>query len=540
MSELRSNSCEIEVVISSNAEKDSSDPSSAGSHGWTEKLRHAIDHAAHLLPAQGPITVFIHHNTLHAFEHLPFHEALRVGARVFGNEPYLPENQYRQALVNGRIRSSELSQVLRDDLGAGAEEPIAGLATRFSLRFAMLQYPVWSGTSAEMNWLIEESDSLRRLRPEASAANRLRLTAETRRWVMRDLRGNRDDSDSLSVDSDATVPSWLPQLLQRFSRSSIEEWSEEKWDAFTLESLWNICLDGLRHAPPAERPPVPMRHRDLLLAIANVDSDMMVNDLLVRFCAAFLDQGFSQWSLPERQRGFYQSFLALFSQRLGPPQRWMRGLSAELGRIMERRTTPMELIHESLQALGVAEAEWDEYLAATLLSLRGWGGMIRQVEVRSDSVAYPIPQESLIEFVAIRLLLDRWAIAYVAKESLGYRGSLDALRAELRRQLPTPCAADVQQRAFLIFMLAQVLGWTPNQLFALTRDQWNALIREVEAFPDVQRRRIFQLAYEHRFRVATLDAIALRSGEVSPMKEVPRFQLITCIDEREEIGRAHV
>ena len=119
MSELRSNSCEIEVVISSNMENDRSDPASAGSKGWTDKLRHAIDHAAHLLPAQGPITVFIHHNTLHAFEHLPFHEALRVGARVFGNEPYLPENQYRQALVNGRIRSSELSQVLRDDLEIG-------------------------------------------------------------------------------------------------------------------------------------------------------------------------------------------------------------------------------------------------------------------------------------------------------------------------------------------------------------------------------------------------------------------------------------
>lgn len=57
----------------------------------SERLQHAVNHAAHLLPAQGPITVFIHHNTLHAFEDLPFTEAVRRGAEVFGCQTYLSE-----------------------------------------------------------------------------------------------------------------------------------------------------------------------------------------------------------------------------------------------------------------------------------------------------------------------------------------------------------------------------------------------------------------------------------------------------------------
>src|SRR5262245_52072785 len=52
--------------------------------GDLEALAEAIEHSAHLLPQQGPITVFIHHNTLHALEDLPFHDALRKGAQVFG------------------------------------------------------------------------------------------------------------------------------------------------------------------------------------------------------------------------------------------------------------------------------------------------------------------------------------------------------------------------------------------------------------------------------------------------------------------------
>ena len=56
-------------------------------------LADVIEHAGDLLPAQGPITVFIHHNTLHAFEDLPFNEAAMKGAAdLFGCQPYLSED----------------------------------------------------------------------------------------------------------------------------------------------------------------------------------------------------------------------------------------------------------------------------------------------------------------------------------------------------------------------------------------------------------------------------------------------------------------
>ena len=59
------------------------------------RLKRSVEHVAHLLPAQGPITVFIHHNTLHAFEDLPFAEAVKRGGKVNACQPYLSEDRYR-------------------------------------------------------------------------------------------------------------------------------------------------------------------------------------------------------------------------------------------------------------------------------------------------------------------------------------------------------------------------------------------------------------------------------------------------------------
>ena len=91
-------------------------PSDSALPAELQRLKDTLHHAAHLLPAQGPIGVFIHHNTLHAFERLNFDEAVRAGSRVFGCEPYLSEDRYREELSRGRIRSSELQAVLKRDL----------------------------------------------------------------------------------------------------------------------------------------------------------------------------------------------------------------------------------------------------------------------------------------------------------------------------------------------------------------------------------------------------------------------------------------
>ena len=516
---------------------------------WQKRLAHAIDHAAHLLPAQGPITVFIHHNTLHAFEDRPFEEAVVRGAEAFGCQPYLAEERFRAELGRGRIRFDGLKAVLRDDLGPRADEPVAGLCSRMDLRLAMLQHPVGTAPQAELDYYLAETDALRQVRPDVSAAARGRLVAEARRWAMRDLRGRTGPG----------VPAWSAGLFGRFGADRVESGDDTTWEAFALEALWNVCLDGVRNPEPGTRnpesgpePPVlhsafrvprsafPQRHRDLLLAVTDADPDLWVHDLLIRYCAAFLDQGISHWPLPDRGAGFYRCFLTLYSRPGGPPDAWLGGLRAEAERLLSGNVAPLDSARESLDLLGVPEAEWDAYLSAALLALRGWGGIIRHVEERPDRVAHPVPAGSLAEFAAVRLLLDRLAAAHAAQTELGYSGPLAGLRDELRRRLPAGAPPTAAQRAFPLFQLAQLLGWAPDELHRLEPADWSHLLAEVEGFHGVERRRVFHLAYERRFRVQTLDALALHRPQPFPPGFRPRFQVFTCIDEREESFRRHL
>ncbi len=324
----------------------------------------------------------------------------------------------------------------------------------------MLQYPLCTGPTPELIWFVAEASALRKVRPEASFAVRSRLIAETRRWVVRDVRAVRElGRKGAGLDA----KQGLIELLERFGGSRIETWSDDDWEGFTLHALWRACCDGVRDLPQFTSPSPPaIRHRDLLLEATGEDTDALVHGLLIPFCAAFLDQGVSRWQLPRRDDGFLRSFCRLYRQPGGPPERWRDGLADHLAQFGDDKMGPLESIYDSLLALGVTKDEWEPLLSSTLLALRGWAGMIHQIESRGDRVVRPIPKGSLLEFLAIRLILDRLALAHVAQSGLGIESPVREFWRLLRGRIEPHWPPSVEQRAFLVFQLAQVMGTPPG------------------------------------------------------------------------------
>ena len=476
-------------------------PSTAGSSDASPPdLGGVIDHLAHLLPAQGPISIFIHHNTLHALEHRPFEEAVERAAGRLGCEPYLAEPRYRAKLASGRIRAKDVDALLAEQLGDRAARDVAGLGSRAGLWRAIVLHGIPAATGRELLWILEETPALSRFRTDVPASARSALAASS----------GPDDRAG-----------------------------EERR---AVRRLWNACVDAVRRAGEPEAPAAaaaaPIRHRDLLLAVHGIDPDAWFHPPLIRFLAGYLDQGLAHWAMPGRSRGIHGCFLEIYRTSLAAGcGRWARTLPRLVAGDRDAGLRALDSIANSLARLGVADEERADYLGAELLALRGWAGIVRQIEERPDRVPARDLTVTLRGYLAVRLLFERAALEEAARQ-LSFDGSLADLRPWLRDRLPRPLAPTAFERAWPLFHTAQlcgldasiVEGWTARHVADLESE-----LREIDA---VRQRRILHQAFERAIRHRLYDALA--GHRPPPPPATPAFQAVFCLDEREESFRRHL
>jgi uncharacterized protein YbcC (UPF0753/DUF2309 family) len=78
---------------------------------------HVLHELKHYLPSQTPLKDFIHHNTLHAFQHQEFFEGIFKASSLFGYKVTLSLNEFRKLHTLGRIRTEILTKIIVDKFG---------------------------------------------------------------------------------------------------------------------------------------------------------------------------------------------------------------------------------------------------------------------------------------------------------------------------------------------------------------------------------------------------------------------------------------
>ena len=220
----------------------------------------------------------------------------------------------------------------------------------------------------------------------------------------------------------------------------------------------------------------------------------MVDSFLLRVLPSFLDLGSAIWPMPGREKGLLATMRWLARTPLGAPEPWLSGLRARLG----ADASAMSLIVECLGKRGDAETGWPSIIHEAMFALPGYTGMIHRLEHIAGERPAGVDVR-LVEYVAVRLVVEELALTDVAHGLFGRKATL----ADLARSLESlPCPATPAM-------------WTP----------------ELAAFQD---------AFEEEYIRSFIGGIVMAQEAERSAPDPVKVQFICCIDDRCESIRRHV
>ena len=144
-----------------------------------------------------------------------------------------------------------------------------------------------------------------------------------------------------------------------------------------------------------------------------------INDQLIKWCEAFLDEGHATWAMPDREKGMYQAWKTIASHEWSPC-----GIADSGRKISALPDYPEDALLESLDALGIPSDLRQDYLSLQLTALPGWAGFIKW---RGEERDYPWQQAypaGLVKFLAIRLWYARELVQKACRENSASRDAM--------------------------------------------------------------------------------------------------------------------
>lgn len=449
-------------------------------------LQHGLAEAAHQLPAQGPIGVFVHHNTLHALQDQPFAQAVEHAAATWQTKPWLDLDRLRDAWRKGELRLSGLATAVDDEIATRAHHgmvPLVDAAVRpFGLaprELAIATALLDSTPPAGLEWLLR------------SGATRL------------------------------PHPDLPPQLARP--------------DALPAAALWHACADRVERGPIATQAQTPQgpallpRHSHPSWSDALAES---VEALIIRYAAAYLDQGAAWWPMPDRHAGLWHATLRLWSQPGLAFAPALAGLGERAANLLHAGTPPATALAAILQNWQVPDERRAEAVVALARILPGWAGMFAAL-AKSPQAARRGGAANLLDYLALLALVEATAVS-----SFGARAVATPV------DPPQPVAGNLALTWRLWSFVQAASCLQPilaEQIAALPDDQWLALQAHWQRWRQRDTQRLLHLGMEATHRdvwLAALHAHRKAGGGREPAK--PRFAVLACFDEREESFRRHL
>lgn len=406
-----------------------------------EVLLEAIAHLEHVLPGQAPIKDFVHHNTLHGFQHLNFPEALTAARKVTGASGYLPHDQFREFYQQGRIDDSDLNAVLNDDETLASEEVIAThedkadttSLTRQDIYLTTLLHEFNVLAGSEMNWLIEEKNILSSFQQDVAQTQRDLLLARSKPDGLDSESAVIDDLwraclHCLSLEHFILHPEDITDLSAGRAELMFTELAKgEEDDSHQLLMHRLVRKEGERQLfQQLERVGTEQTLGGFLKQITGEDILDDLRPVIIRHVGLFLDHGMAGWHHLDRDKGFYHA--------------WREGAKHDLSWVLDDlrdwhdaidslADDPLETLILELRRIGLPRTRWADYLQRLALELPGWAGMFLWHSTHASDER----KINMTDYLAVCLVMERLFAQRLCGRLWQLEARLDVLRWYFRK-----------------------------------------------------------------------------------------------------------
>jgi hypothetical protein len=408
--------------------------------GEQQRLRLHIAQAGRILSPKGPIHAFVAQNPLQGLEHLPFDRALREAQRLLGGRGYLSNEAFRRIYANGRITRDDLVRALEAQAPHLVRRPTmevrGGSITARDACLVQLLHGIDPLPHGTLRWQVVQAKATSRFRQD--------LPPETRASLLDRAWQGLQQQDQQDPEAYAVSTLWSA-VLATFGLAGtvpVEE-LEARAEEALLHRVLGVARDGAMTFPRADlvRSAREALERDIRLIgpgwtlgdfcqrLTGARITGSINDQMIRWCAAFLDEGLAGWPMPDRERGFFDVWRKLAER---DHIFMFMGVRNFAEKIHQLPPDPEDTVILSLRAMGVPEEHWTEYLSLHLAALPGWAGMVKWRETHPDyemQERFPI---NLTQYLAVRLFYEVELIAALCRSEWGIEGTVPALHAYFR------------------------------------------------------------------------------------------------------------
>lgn len=136
-----------------------------------------------------------------------------------------------------------------------------------------------------------------------------------------------------------------------------------------------------------------------------------LDELVIRSCLDFFDEGQSIWQMPGRDQGFFHAW-----REVARRNAWLFLRDRQIRETLAIAEDPEGIIVHVLEYLQIPESHWMRYFRCELARLHGWAGFIRwRSNARNYYQGRRFPGD-LVDFLAVRLTL---ALALIREREQG-------------------------------------------------------------------------------------------------------------------------